>query len=67
MNKITDNLRHNLYHDWDGELNELHGEDLWDTPNFHSRDIRNKVVFECERVVDKIKCLPWWRRLFNSL
>lgn len=61
----ANNLYHNLFYDWDAELNELHGEDLWKTPNSHSRKIRRKVVEECIRYREKIKELSWWRRLFN--
>ena len=40
MKKISDNLYCNLVYDWDGELNVLHGEDLWDTPNENSRKVK---------------------------
>ena len=63
--KITDNLYHNLGYDWDAELNELHGEELWDTPNSHSRRVREMIVDECERIVDRIRKLPFYKRLFN--
>ena len=63
--KITENLYNNLGYDWDAELNELHGEELWDTPNSNSRKVRKMVVDECERVVDKIRELPWYSRLFK--
>ena len=65
MNKITDNLYHNLGYDWDAELNDLHGEDLWDTPNIHSRKVTKMVVEECEIIADKIRKLPFYKRLFN--
>ena len=65
MPKITDDLYHNLGYDWDAELNQLQGEDLWNTPNNHTRNIRNMVVKECKRMVNRVKELPWWRRLFN--
>lgn len=64
--KITDNLYHNLAYDWDAELNQLHGEDLWNTPNGNTRNVRNMVVKECEIMVNKVKKLSWWRRLFNK-
>jgi hypothetical protein len=57
--------RLNLVYDWEAELNELHGEDLWDTPNNNSRKVKNMVVDECLAVVGEIKNLPWWRRLFK--
>lgn len=65
MKKITDNLYHGLGYDWEAELNKLHGQDLWVTPNENSRKNRRMVVTECERVVDKIKKLPFYKRLFN--
>jgi len=63
--KITDNLYHGLGFDWDAELNELHGKDLWDTPNEYSRHVRKMVIIECERIVDTVRKLPWHKRLFN--
>jgi hypothetical protein len=63
--KITDNLYHNLGYDWDAELNNLHGADLWDTPNENTRKVRNMVIKECEILIAKVKKLPWYRRLFN--
>ena len=63
--KITDNLYHSLGYDWDAELNELSGKDLWDTPNEHSRKVRKMVIYECERIVDRIQKLPFYKRLFN--
>jgi len=63
--KITDNLYHNLAYDWDAHINTLHGKDLWDTPNMYSRGVRKMVVDECERVAEKIRRLPWHKRLFN--
>ena len=60
------NMYHNLGYDWDSELNDLHGKELWDTPNENSRKVRRMVVDECLRMRDKIKALPWWRRLFNK-
>jgi len=60
-----DTLYHSLGHDWDSELNKLHGKDLWDTPNENSREVRRMVVIECLRMSEKIKALPFWRRLFN--
>lgn len=67
MNKrfTKENLYHNLGYDWDVELNELNGKDLYDTPNSHSRMVRNMVVDECLRIRDRIKRLPFWIRLFN--
>lgn len=66
MEKITrENLYHNLRFDWDAVLNELHGEDLWDTPNTNSREVRKKVVSECIGISEAIKKLPFWIRLFN--
>lgn len=62
---VTDDLYHQLGYDWDGVVNLLHGEDLFDTPNHHSRLIRNMVVVECLRIVERVRKLPWWRRLFN--
>ena len=59
-------LYHNLGYDWDAELNKLHGEDLWDTPNENSRKVRKMVVDECVRIRDRIRELPWWRRLLNK-
>ena len=65
MKYTEENLYHNLGYDWDAELNELHGKDLWDTPNENSRKVRKMVVKECLRMSEKIKKLPFWRRLFN--
>ena len=61
-----ENLYYNLGYDWDAELNNLHGKDLWDTPNENSRKVRKMVVEECLRTRDMIKKLSWWRRLFNK-
>lgn len=63
--KITENWYHKLGYDWDAELNDLHGKDLWDTPNEYSRNVRKMVVAECERVAQRIRELPFYRRLFN--
>ena len=60
-----ENLYHNLSYDWDAELNDLHGKDLWDTPNHNSRKIRKMVVQECLRMSEKIKALSFWRKVFN--
>ena len=65
MKKIADNLYHNLRNDWDAELNGLHGEDLWNTPNHNSRKVRQMVIDECEIIIDKIKKLPFYKRLLN--
>ena len=65
MEYTEENLYHNLAYDWDAELNELHGKNLWDTPNENSRKIREMVVRECLLMSEKIKKLPFWRRLFN--
>ena len=59
-------LYHNLGYDWDAELNELHGEDLWAPPNSSSRHVREMIITECLRVRDGIKKLPVWRRLLNK-
>ena len=65
--KLTrDKLYSNLSYDWDAELRELHGEELWSLPNENSRKIRRMVVEECMRTADAIKELPFWRRLFNQ-
>lgn len=61
-----DNLYGNLGYDWDAELNCLHGEELWNTPNENSRKVRRMVVNECLLMRDKIKKLSFWKRLFNQ-
>lgn len=60
-----ENIYDQLTNDWDAELNCLHGEELWDTPNNNSRHIRRMVVEECLNMKNKIKRLPLWRRMFN--
>ena len=62
---IIENLYYNLGYDWDAELNELHGQNLWDTPNEHSRKVKRMIIDECEIIKEKIKKLPFYRRLFN--
>ena len=62
---ITDNLYYNLGYDWDAEINEMHGKDLWDTPNENSRKVREMAVDECERIADRIRELPFYKRLFK--
>jgi hypothetical protein len=55
----------NLEHDWDGEISNLHGEELWDLPNKKSRRIKRMVVEERIAEILRIKKLPFWKRLFN--
>ena len=43
---IIENLYYNLGYDWDAELNELHGQNLWDTPNEHSRKVKRMIIDE---------------------